>query len=61
MIPRCRLGLSQHPAIRLVTVCVLNVVVTALEFMYATVLYVETTGSSARSLQWRGWLKTLWL
>jgi hypothetical protein len=33
-IPRCRLGLSQHPAIRLV--CVVNVVVTAIAGLHAT-------------------------
>ena len=44
-IPRYRLGLSQHPAIWLVSV--VNVVVTALEFMDSTVLYVAT--SSPRS------------
>jgi hypothetical protein len=56
-IHRYCLGLSQHPAIRLV--CVVNVVMTALELMDVTVLYVET--SSARSLQWRSGLKTQWL
>ena len=47
----------QHPAIRLM--CVVNVVVTALEFIDATVLYVDS--SIARSLQWRSGLKTQWL
>ncbi len=56
-IPRCCLGLSKHPAIRLVWE--VNVVMTALEFMDVTVLYVET--GSTRSLLWRRGLKTQWL
>ena len=53
-IPRCCLGLSQYPVI--LQMCGVNVGVTALEFMDATVRYVETC--SARCLQWHIGLKT---
>ena len=46
-IPRCRLGLLQHPALWLV--CVVNVVLTALDNLSATCLLVDA--SVTRSLQ----------